>query len=79
MKDLEQKAILCRFLYRKLEEIEKEYAFGFSNSEKYFIKYLCLLYKISEEHGDYFAKKYKILINRKADRVSYDMLRGSKD
>ncbi len=79
MKSLEKKVILCRFLYRKLEEIENESDFGFSNSEKYFFKYLCLLYKSSKEHADYFAEKYKTLINRKASRVIYEVFGGGGD
>lgn len=79
MKSLEKRAILCRFLYRKLDEIEKESSFEFSNSEKYFIKYLCLLYKSSKDHADYFANKYKTLINKKANRVLYDVFGRNRD
>ncbi len=79
MKSLEHNTILCRFLYRKLEEIEKGSPIGFSKSERYFIKYLSLLYKSSKEHADYFAEKYKTLINRKASRVVYDVFVGDRE
>ena len=72
MKTLERKAFLCRFLYRKLDDIEKESSIGFSNSEKHFIKALVLLYKESEEHGNYFAKKYKTMTIRKVDKFVYE-------
>ena len=65
MKTLDKNVWLCYHLYGKLELIEKEPAEGFSNNEKHFIKALAILYGVDEKHANYFAKKYRELLDVK--------------
>ena len=65
MNSAEKEDWLIKYCNRKLEAIEEQEYLSFTSNERYFLKGLDLLYKLSFNAGNSFSKRYNRIVRKK--------------